>query len=97
MNIIDITKENIVNLIAVMIVLLLVFHFFIFKKSEDVDLISESIIKECLIENLSEVIIQTPFGFKSYKYLTDTTVLVQQERDIYRKDTIIKLKIIMVR
>ncbi len=97
MNIIDIIKENIVNIIAVMIILLLSFHFFILKESGDVELISESIIKECLIENLSEVIIQTPFGFKSYRYLTDTTVLVQQERDIYRKDTIIKLKIIVVR
>lgn len=87
------TTINIFFIVMILLVLLV----FTFKELSKPDVIIDHIEEKWLIENLNEIIIQTPYGYKTYKYLKDSMVIIEQEKDIYENIKTIKLKVTTIK
>lgn len=92
----NLSQNKIINIFfaSMISLVILVFSFKILTKP---DIIINHVQERWLIENLNEVIIQTPYGYKTYRYLKNSMVIIEQEKDIYEQEKIIKLRVIKIK
>lgn len=90
-------KQDMVVNIFFITMILLVITVFTFKSINKPEVVINHIQEKWLIESLNEIIIQTPYGFKTYKYLKNSMVIIEQEMDVFENSRIIKLKVITVK
>lgn len=89
-------QENMINIFFIFMIILVISVFTI--KNITKPVVTVNYVQEkWLIESLNEIIIQTPYGYKTYKYLKNTMVLIEQEKDIYNNSKVIKLKVTTVK
>lgn len=89
-------QDTIINTFFIGMIIFIILVFSI-KNINKPDVIVDHIQEKWLIESLNEIIIQTPYGFKTYKYLKNSMVIIEQEKDIFEKTKIIKLKVMTVK
>lgn len=93
----DSKKQNtIINTFFISMIIFIILVFSI-KNINKPEVIVDYIQEKWLIESLNEIIIQNPYGFKTYKYLKNSMVIIEQEKDIFEKTKVIKLKVITVK
>lgn len=89
-------QNTVINTFFISMIIFVILVFSI-KSINKPDVIVDYIQEKWLIESLNEIIIQTPYGFKTYKYLKNSMVIIEQQKDIFEKTKVIKLKVITVK